>query len=107
MTDIFLNEKFLGGIDNHNEFIKKIKKERRKGILSNELNIYYDNVHNEIYLNTSKGRSRRPLIIVENGKSLFTRELLDDLTKRNIKWRDLIKKGIIEYVDAAEEEDCY
>ena len=71
------------------------------------MNYYYEEKYNSIYLNTSKGRARRPLIIVKNGASLFKKEHIDAIDKGLLKWKDLLKEGIIEYVDAAEEENCY
>lgn len=106
MTEIYLNEKFIGESANADDFVSKIKEERRKGRFPEILNIYRNNKMDEVYIDTSKGRSTRPLVVVENGASRLTDELLDKLAKNEIKWNDLVSQGIIEYVDAAEEENC-
>ena len=106
MTDVYLNEKFLGGAANPIDFISKVKDERRKGKISGVLNVFHDRKLDEIYLDSSKGRPRRPLIIVENGKSKLTEEHLKKLERNEMKWQDLISEAIIEYVDAAEEDGC-
>ncbi len=107
MVDVFLNERFVGMVDNAKEFVKQLRGERRKGVLPLDLNFYYDEEYNEIYLDTSKGRARRPLIVVENGKSKLTEKHLEDIRSSTIRWDKLVKEGVIEYVDAAEEENCF
>jgi len=72
MVDIFLNEKFVGTVANQNEFLNTIKSQRREGIIPEKLNVGYDHELNEIHIETTKGRARRPLIIVKDGNSQFT-----------------------------------
>ena len=84
-----------------------MREERRKGILPTEMNCFYDQDYDIVYVDTSKGRARRPLIIIENGKSKLTEKYIEDLKNNVIKWDKLVKDGIIEYVDASEEENCY
>ena len=98
MTDIFLNEKFIGTVESNKEFLKYVRSERRKGKLPSELNIRYDDSFDEVYIDTSTGRARRPLIIVENSKSKFTEKHIEQLKNNEMKWSDLIKEGIIEYI---------
>ena len=57
-------------------------------------------------MSTEIGRVLRPLIIVENGKSKLRDEHILLLEQDKISFNDLIKQGIIEYLDAAEEENC-
>ncbi len=107
MVDVFLNERFIGTVENAKEFVKQIKTERRRNALSQDLNVYFDEEYNEIYLDTTKGRTRRPLIVVEGGKSRLIPKHIDDLRNGNLKWDKLVKDGIIEYIDAGEEENCF
>jgi len=107
MIDVFLDEKYIGKVNSANEFIRKIKSERRKGKLPSSLNIFYDEDFNEIYIQISRGRVRRPLVVVENGQSVFKKEYGEELKSGKITWNDLIKQGIIEYLDAAEEENAF
>ena len=107
MSDVYLNEKFIGEIDNVQHFIKNLKEDRKNGKLPSVLNVYYNEEFNEVYISLGYGRARRPLIIVENGKSKLTGEHIDKLKRNEINWDDLIKDGIIEYLDAAEEENAY
>jgi len=107
MTDIYLNEKFIGYTQKPKDFIKGVRKERRSGKLPIELNISYDENYSEILIDISKARARRPLIIVENGKSLLTDKHIEKLKSKELTWEKLVKEGIIEYLDAAEEETTY
>src|SRR3989338_353454 len=105
MAEVYLNSKFVGTIDNQIEFAEKIREERRKGIVTEKLNVYYNEKSDEVQLESSKGRARRPLIILKDGIPLLTEKHIKQLEKNEISWSDLIKQGIIEYLDAAEEEN--
>lgn len=107
MTDVFIDQKFVGSVENPKVFAKKVREERQRGKISGAMNLAYRQELDEIHVETSKGRVRRPLIIVENGKSKFTAEHMRKLEKNEMTWKDLVKEGIIEYVDAAEEEGAY
>lgn len=105
MTDVFLNEKFIGMVENIEDYVKKLKEERRNGKLLGSLNMHYNRRADELILDMSRGRARRPLIIVENGVSKLTPEHIKRLERNELSWKDLINGGVIEYLDAAEEED--
>ena len=55
MTDVFLNEKFIGMIEKEKieEYIEKLREERRHGKLSNNLNMHYDQKIDESRINSS------------------------------------------------------
>ncbi len=106
-TDVYMREVFIGQVDSPEEFIKKVKQERREGKIPEILNINYNKDLNEIIVEVSRGRSRRPVIIIENGKSKLTEDHVKKLISNEIKWSDLKKEGVIEYLDAAEEENCF
>ena len=106
-TDVYLNSRFVGTVEDHENFMKKIVEDRRAGNLTNNINVYYDDRSNEIYIENSKGRARRPLIIVKDGQPLLTEKHIKQLEKNEISWSDLIKQGVIEYIDAAEEENLF
>ena len=104
---IYINGELLGSIKNPHEFTDEMRRKRRKGEISHEMNITYYEDNNEIYIFNDPGRARRPLIIVENGEPLLKEEHLNKLSKGKMNWDDFIKKGIIEYLDAEEEENSY
>ncbi len=103
--DIFFNGIFIGSVDNE-DFVYKVREERRKNLLPIELSIRLDKTTNTIYISTEVGRVLRPLIIVENGKPKLTEEHEKLLEEGKIKWDDLLKAGLVEYIDASEEENA-
>ncbi len=106
-ADLYFNGRFVGEIETPLDFVADVRNKRRTGVISDQLNVSYAEEFDEVRINTDPGRSRRPLIIVENGKPKLTKEHIEKLSKNEIKWIDLMKTGIIEYVDAEEEENTY
>ena len=106
MTETYLNSKFIGTVDDANSFVARIKEERRANNMTSNLNVYHNERADEIFIETSKGRARRPLIIVREGQPLLTEKHLKQLEKNEISWSDLIKQGVMEYLDAGEEENA-
>lgn len=104
-TDIFYNGHFIGETDNSKQFIENAKEKRRKGELPRELSIRFNDTTDTILLTTDIGRVLRPLVIVKNGKPVLTQEHIDRIKKGEMSWDDLITEGIIEYVDASEEDN--
>ncbi|MBD3318358.1 DNA-directed RNA polymerase subunit B [Candidatus Woesearchaeota archaeon] len=105
-TEVFLNGKYVGTVDNHRDFLDSLKTERRRGAISNNVNVQYEEHLDRIHVETTRGRTRRPLIVVQDGKSLITDEIIQQLQKGELTWNNLVEKGIIEYLDAAEEENA-
>ncbi|MBI5803853.1 DNA-directed RNA polymerase subunit B'' [Candidatus Pacearchaeota archaeon] len=105
--DVFINGKFVGFVENPLEFLSKLKNIRRNGGLHHEISLRYDENLRQISISSGVGRVLRPLVVVEKGASKLKDEDLIMLGEGKIKWVDLIKKGIIEYVDAAEEENAF
>ena len=106
-TRVFLNGELLGYHDNPEELVSNVKEMRRAGTIPIQVNVsYFPNTY-EIIINSDAGRARRPVIIVENGKSQLTEEHIDLLKKKETKFDDLVRMGLIEYLDAEEEENCF
>ncbi len=107
MATVFLNWAFIGETKNPKSLVEEIRNKRRSGALPSEINVYYDENLDEIIINTDNGRIRRPVIVVKNGKPKLTEKHIKDLAAGKIKFDDLIKSGIIEYLDTDEEENSY
>ena len=106
-SDIYFNGRFVAETANPESFVNDIRKKRRLGIISDQLNIAYYPTFNEIRISTENGRVRRPLIIVESGKSKLTSSLIDKLKRGKINWSYFLHHGIIESLDTQEEENAF
>ncbi|MEM3791337.1 MAG: DNA-directed RNA polymerase subunit B [Candidatus Micrarchaeaceae archaeon] len=103
---VLLNGNSIGYVEDPVSFVKEIRSMRRKGLLSNEVNVAYLEKQNVVNINTDRGRVRKPYIIVENGVSKLTPELKEKLKNKEIDFNYLVRNGIIEYLDAEEEENA-
>lgn len=104
---IFVNGALVGTHENPLALVENIREKRRQGIISNQINIAYHKLTNEVIINTDMGRARRPLIIVKNGKPQLTNEDLVQVRRGEAGFDDMVKRGLIEYIDAEEEENTY
>ncbi len=89
---------------------EELREYRRQGKISSEVNIAYhppevEGGRSELYINSDPGRVRRPLILVENGRPRLTEEHMVQLEQGRINFQDMIRSGIVELLDADEEEN--
>lgn len=106
-AEIFCDGRYMGPTNEPERLVAEMKIKRRSGQISNQLNIAYHKHTGEVKILTDAGRVRRPLIIVENGKPKLTPEHIEKMKRKELKWEDLLKTGVIEYLDTEEEENCY
>ena len=104
-TKIFLNGRLIGIHQRFNPLIRQIREKRRRGEINQNVNIAYYYESNEIQINCDGGRATRPIFIVKNGTLLITKDDIEKLQNAKYQWTDLIEKGVIEYLDAEEEEN--
>jgi len=105
-SDVFFNGRFIGSVKDRNDFVKKIKEKRRTAQLPIQMSVRNDPRFDYILISTEPGRVLRPLIIVDNGNPRLKNEHKLQIESGEMKWRDLLNTGIIEYLDAAEEENA-
>ena len=106
-TVVYLNGRLIGYHSKPQALVKKVRDLRRNGNIYYTIGVSYREENNEIQIYTDKGRVLRPLIIVEDGKPKLTEEHEKKIKSKEITWNDLIQNGIIEYIDAEEEENCF
>jgi len=108
-SKVFLNGRLIGIHPNGAELVETIRQLRRQGKVHHEVNVahYKDEYIDEVYVNCDAGRVRRPLLVVENGEVKLKPEHVEKLRTGEWTWSDLIKRGIVEYLDAEEEENAY
>jgi DNA-directed RNA polymerase subunit B' len=104
---VFVDGALIGLSDSPVEMVSRVRKMRRRGELSSEVNVSFKEYNGDIIIHTDRGRARRPLIVVEEGKPLVTEEDIEWLKSGEIDFLDLISRGIVEYIDAEEEEDLF
>lgn len=105
-TDIYFNGRYIADTSRPEIYVDNLRKKRRMGVLSPQLNVVHYPQFGEIRLTTESGRVRRPLIIVENGRSKMTEALMNKLIGGQVNWDYLVSHGVIEYLDAKEEENA-
>ncbi len=105
-ADVFFNGIYIGSVKEKVNFVREIIALRRKGKLPIELSVRYDKYMDTVLISTEVGRVLRPLIIVEDRKSKLRDEHLLLLEQDKINWNSLLEQGVIEYLDASEEENA-
>ncbi len=109
---IFIEGRFIGYVENGEYFVTAFRKLRRQGLINPNVSIYLYTPKDprgtkRVYISTSSGRVMRPLIIVKDGKPLLTNDMISRISKGELTWRDVLKMGVIELIDANEEENCF
>nr|QIS77008.1 DNA-directed RNA polymerase II subunit [Pterulaceae sp. CALD-2020a] len=109
-TKVFLNGVWIGVHRDPANLVRTIKKLRRRDDISSEVSIVRDIREKELRIYTDAGRVCRPLFIVENQQLVITKGHMEWLAQghtpleRPFKWEDMMKHGLIELLDAEEEE---
>jgi DNA-directed RNA polymerase subunit B len=106
-TRVYVNGDLKGVSEKAKELIAEMRHRRRSGLLSHEINIRFDHEMDEVIINCDEGRLRRPLLVVNDGKLALTRKNIEDIREGKSKWSDLIREGVLEWIDAEEEEDAF
>ncbi|MFX1577462.1 MAG: DNA-directed RNA polymerase subunit B [Promethearchaeota archaeon] len=104
-TYVYLNGRFVGNHPQPELLVTRLRDRRQRNELNDQVNIAFYPDTNEIQINSDAGRVRRPLIIVKDGVPLLEKQHVERVRNREISWDDLVKAGIIEYLDAEEEEN--
>ena len=110
-TRIFVDGKLIGYHKDGPKLASSLRELRRTSKIHPHVGISIHQPEQEgatkrLYVNCNAGRVLRSLIIVKDDKSALTQDLLDKVTKKLVSWNDLIRMGVIELVDANEEENC-
>ena len=71
---VYANGEIVGHHEEPQALVDNLRRLRRAGSISSQMNVVYFEDTNEIFMNTDSGRARRPVIVVENGRALVTEE---------------------------------
>ncbi len=111
-TRIFVDGKLIGYHKDGEKLASSLRELRRSNKINSHIGISIhipeqEGATKRLYVNCNAGRVLRSLIIVKDGKSALTPDLLDKISKKLVSWEDLIRMGVIELIDANEEENCF
>jgi len=102
---IHVNGDIFGLHKRPQKLVSQFKRRRRSGRIRPEVSIRHDLENRDVFINTDRGRMLRPLLIIDHGSLQITKMHLDGLRSGEIAFSDLVSGGVIEWVDAEEEED--
>jgi len=110
-TRVFVDGKLIGYHKDGEKLANSLRELRRSNKINSHVGISIhipeqEGATKRLYVNCNAGRVLRSLIIVKDGKSTLTPDLLDKMSKKLVSWNDLIRMGVIELIDANEEENC-
>jgi DNA-directed RNA polymerase subunit B len=106
-TRVYVNGDLKGVHDDSTFLVNEMRNRRRTGLLSDEINIRYDEEMDEVIINCDEGRLRRALLVLKDGHPMITRRHLEDIRTGKLRWSDLVREGVLEWIDAEEEEDTF
>ena len=96
ITKLFINGDFIGYVNEPDIFVKDFKEKRDNKFINYHSSIHWDIHFNTIKIYTDKGRCTRPLL-----KNCSVN--LDNY--KDLSWKDILLKNIIEYIDFHEVEN--
>lgn len=117
---VFVNGSWIGTHIKPIEIIKNLKYSRRKKSIREEVSISLDIKNKEVRIFSDSGRITRPLLVLKDLKTLpinvrpITGDYNDIILEKfsglclgdDISFTELLKEGILELIDADEEETC-
>nr|UXY88284.1 DNA-directed RNA polymerase II second largest subunit [Cryptomonas curvata] len=115
---IFVNGCWVGIHKEPILLTKKLRQSRRSGDLHNEISITLEHKDKEVRIFTDSGRITRPLIVIGSNHLNENKNNIDKIillnknhiqqlkTEKEYNFSKLIQNGMIEFIDADEEETC-
>ena len=105
---VIINGNWIGITEIPQELFNFMKKKKKQGIINVYTSIIFDVYRLEIKICNEAGRITRPVVCVEKGKSLLTKEVINKIKKKEIGWNDLfidhnIDSTALEYIDSDEQ----
>lgn len=105
VAKVYINGRLIGFHDDPIELTETIINARRDNKLPIQTNVAYHKDTNEVCMNTDAGRVQRPLIVIKNGKSMFTEDLKKQVKEGKLTFNQIVEMGVVEYLDPEEEEN--
>ena len=102
---VHVNGDIFGLHKNASKLVNQFKRRRRQGRIRPEVSIRYDGANRDVFINTDRGRILRPLLVLEDGDLVLSKDHLEMVRSGEWTFADLVSNGVVEWVDAEEEED--
>jgi len=104
---VLLNGLILGVHTRPKQLVRNLRSLRRRGLAGEFVSFYLHEGQRAVHIATDGGRVCRPLIIVDEGTGLprLKQIHLEALALGSLTVRDLLRQGIVEYVDCNEENN--
>ena len=105
---VFVNGCWLGVAPDPLALYNDMKDKKYRGIINIYTSIIFDIKMMEIRICNDGGRLTRPLLRVRNNRALITKDIIYQLTKKDLLWNDLLTncrldESVIEYIDPDEQ----
>ena len=104
---VYVNGSLVGTHPDPEQLAEQIREARRRGDVSEMVNVSVKERTREVIVNADSGRARRPLIVVEDGEPLLGDDEIEAVKEGSLEFEDLVERGYVEFIDAEEEEDIY
>ena len=111
-TRVFINGDWIGYAKEPSNLVKLVKEKRKQGNINLHISIYWDTISNSIHIFSDSGRPLRPLLLINDGKLMYTKTIQDSIIDKKLEWMNLTSfiKGTdsycIEYIDPYETNNC-
>ena len=102
---VYVNGSLVGTHPDPEQLAEQVRDSRRRGDVSDMVNVSVRGRTQEVIINADAGRARRPLIVVEDGEPLLGDEEIKAVESDELEFEDLVDRGYVEFIDAEEEED--
>jgi len=102
---VYVNGSLVGTHPDPEQLAEQVRQARRRGDVSQMVNVSVKGRTEEVIINADAGRARRPLLVVENGEPLMTDDQVEAVKNGDLEFEELVERGLVEFIDAEEEED--
>jgi DNA-directed RNA polymerase III subunit RPC2 len=103
---VYINGEQLGIHRNPEKFCRDFRRLRRCGVIHEFVSVSKNDIQRNILIACDNGRLTRPLLLVENGKVIITKNDIRLISLGIKTFKDLVQEGIVEYLDVNEENDA-
>jgi DNA-directed RNA polymerase III subunit RPC2 len=104
---VFLNGLILGVHSRPKELVLDLRTMRRRGLVGEFVSVYLHEGQRAVHIATDGGRVCRPLLIVDetSGQPKLKQAHIEGLVLGTMGIQDLLRQGVVEYVDCNEENN--